>query len=197
MPRSHFDLLAPFYDRVIRPPDLTQLARLAGLPWPGRLLDAGGGTGRIAGGLADMVERAVVADESIAMLSQARLKTGLRRVAGRTEHLPFRSGSFARVVIVDALHHVKDPSRSLAELWRMVEPGGRLVIEEPDILRPAVRVVAFLERLARMRSRFLRGEEIAVLLGAHGAQARLHRADHTVWVVAEKGPVLGSTSPSK
>jgi demethylmenaquinone methyltransferase/2-methoxy-6-polyprenyl-1,4-benzoquinol methylase len=196
MPRSHFDLLAPFYDRVIRPPDLTHLARLAGLPCAGCLLDAGGGTGRIAGGLADRVARAVVADESIAMLSQARRKMGLRLVAGRTEHLPFRGESFARVVIVDALHHVKDSSRSLAELWRMVEPGGRLIIEEPDILRPAVRLVAFLERLAGMRSRFLRGEEIAVLLAAHGAQARLHRVDHTVWVVAEKGSVPDSPTPS-
>jgi demethylmenaquinone methyltransferase/2-methoxy-6-polyprenyl-1,4-benzoquinol methylase len=186
MPRSHFDLLAPFYDRVIRPPDLSHLARLAGLPCPGRLLDAGGGTGRIAGGLADRVDQAVVADESTAMLSQARRKTGLRLVTGRTEHLPFRGESFALVVIVDALHHVKDPTRSLAELWRVVGNGGRLVIEEPDILHPAVRLVALMERLARMRSRFLRGEEIAALLAAQGAPTHVHRLEHTVWVVAEK-----------
>jgi len=51
--RTHFDFLAPFYDRVIRPADVSHLSRLAGLPCAGRLLDAGGGTGRIADSLAE------------------------------------------------------------------------------------------------------------------------------------------------
>jgi len=186
MHRSHFDLLAPFYDRLIRQPDLTQLASLAGLPCSGRLLDAGGGTGRIALGLAGMVGRVVVADESIAMLAQARRKPTLALVASRAERLPFCSESFARVIMVDAFHHLGDQPASLADLWRIVEPGGRLVVEEPDIRIPVVRVVAFLERLARMRSRFRRGEEIATILAQHGAQTRVHRLDHTVWIVAEK-----------
>jgi len=132
------------------------------------------------------VGRVVVADESIAMLAQARRKPTLALVASRAERLPFCSGSFARVIMVDAFHHLGDQPASLADLWRIVEPGGRLVVEEPDIRIPVVRVVAFLERLARMRSRFRRGEEIATILAQHGAQARVHRLDHTVWIVAEK-----------
>jgi ubiquinone/menaquinone biosynthesis C-methylase UbiE len=44
---DHFDRLAPLYDRVIGPPNPARLQTLLDLPTPGRLLDAGGGTGRV------------------------------------------------------------------------------------------------------------------------------------------------------
>jgi len=193
--RTHFDFLAPFCDRVIRPADVSHLSRLAGLPCAGRLLDAGGGTGRIADSLAGKVDRIVVADESVAMLAQARRKARLGLVASRTEHLPFTTGSFARVVMVDAFHHLADQEASLAELWRIVAPGGRLVVEEPDLLRPGVRLIAVLERLARMRSRFRRGEEIAAMAERLGARVQIHRLDHTVWIVAEGSQLRGQGVP--
>jgi demethylmenaquinone methyltransferase/2-methoxy-6-polyprenyl-1,4-benzoquinol methylase len=117
-------------------------------------------------------------------------------VAGRTEQLPFRAGSFARVVMVDALHHLADQEASLAELWRIVEPGGRIVIEEPDISRLAVRLVAFFERLARMRSRFLPAATIAAMARRQGAQTSTHRRNHTVWVVVDKMIDKGENAPS-
>jgi demethylmenaquinone methyltransferase/2-methoxy-6-polyprenyl-1,4-benzoquinol methylase len=184
--RSLFDLLAPIYDRVVRPPDLGPLSRLADLPCRGRLLDAGGGTGRIAEGLAGMVASAIVADESLPMLARGRSKGSLGLVAARAEWLPFASETFARVVMVDAFHHLGDPEASLAELWRVLEPGGRLVIEEPDVRRFAVRLVALLERLALMRSRFVVAEQIAAWITRLGARARVARLDHTAWVIAEK-----------
>jgi len=44
---DHFGLLAPIYDRVIRTPDLRQLRALVDLTASDRLLDMGGGTGRV------------------------------------------------------------------------------------------------------------------------------------------------------
>jgi hypothetical protein len=52
---DHFGLLAPYYDRVIKPGDKNWLFEIIGLPAPGFLLDAGGGTGRITKLLQDQL----------------------------------------------------------------------------------------------------------------------------------------------
>jgi demethylmenaquinone methyltransferase/2-methoxy-6-polyprenyl-1,4-benzoquinol methylase len=183
---DHFDLLAPFYDRVISVPEDGVLVELLGLPFDGALLDAGGGTGRIAATLTGRVGRLVIADESLAMLGQARAKGCCQAVGGLTERLPFRDGGFGRVIVVDAYHHLGDQAASLRELWRVLAPGGRLVIEEPDIDRFAVKLVALAEKLALMRSRSVRAEAIAAGLEALGAQTRIVRQDHNAWVVGHK-----------
>jgi len=41
--------------------------------------------------------------------------------------------SFDRVLMVDALHHVVNQAETICELYRVLKPGGRLVIEEPDL----------------------------------------------------------------
>ena len=183
---DHFGLLAPHYDRLIRPADVARLAGLVGLPTPGRLLDVGGGTGRIAQALTSQVGCIIVADESWKMLSRTRDKQGLRPAASHAERLPFPSGAFERVVMVDAFHHLADQEQCLAELVRVCAPGGRVVVEEPDIARPGVWAIAALELLALMRSRFRRGETIARLLEQLGAKTSVHHQDATVWIVAEK-----------
>jgi ubiquinone/menaquinone biosynthesis C-methylase UbiE len=182
---DHFGLLAPLYDRVIRPPTSTRLAELAGLPISGRLLDAGGGTGRIARFLTGQASQVIVADESRKMLSHAPAGTTLLLTASQAERLPFATGGFERVIMVDAFHHLRDQEQSLAELVRVCAAGGRVVIEEPDIKHVLVWGIAVFERVALMRSRFRRAEEIAASFRALGAAASIHRQDATVWIVAE------------
>jgi demethylmenaquinone methyltransferase/2-methoxy-6-polyprenyl-1,4-benzoquinol methylase len=148
------------------------------------LLDAGGGTGRIAGSLAGQAGQIIVADESCKMLSRARAKPGLRLAAAHAERLPFTAGTFDRVIMVDAYHHLRDQDRSLAELLRVCAPGGLVVLEEPDIERVGVWAMALFERLALMRSRFRRAEEIASGLRALGADVSIHRQATTAWIVA-------------
>jgi ubiquinone/menaquinone biosynthesis C-methylase UbiE len=187
MPRpDHFGILAPLYDRVFKAPEGDQLASLADLPQEGLLLDVGGGTGRIAQGMVGSVGQIVVADESRRMLLQACRKPGLQAVECLAERLPFSSDAIERVIIVDAYHHLADQKRSLDELWRVLAPGGLLVIEEPDIKHIAVKLVALAERLLLMRSHFVHGEEIAAALTALGAQVEIVHAQATCWVVARK-----------
>jgi ubiquinone/menaquinone biosynthesis C-methylase UbiE len=190
---NHFDLLAPVYDLLIKSPGSERLAEMADLPISGRLLDAGGGTGRIAEGLVERADRIVVSDSSLQMLRQARSKKGLDLVGGATERLPFPSGTFERVVMVDAFHHLADQTRSLAELWRVLMPGGLLVIEEPDIRRIAVKLVALAEKLTLFRSHFIPAERIARLLREYNAQVKVHREGHTAWILGQKP--TSTTSP--
>jgi hypothetical protein len=61
------------------------------------------------------------------------------------------------------------------------------VIEEPDIKRFAVKLVALFEKLALMNSRFLSGEEIRALVASHGLRAEIGCiSDFATCVVVDK-----------
>jgi ubiquinone/menaquinone biosynthesis C-methylase UbiE len=183
---DHFDFLAPLYESVIRPQDPQELIRRIGLPAGGALLDAGGGTGRVAQFLLGAADPIVIADLSCKMLSEARRKPGLRPVCSHTERLPFADGFFARIIMVDAFHHVCNQRRTAAELWRVLRPGGRLVIEEPDMRTLAVKLLAAGEKLAWMRSHFLSPPGIAGLFSYPGAHVSVETGNATAWIIAER-----------
>ena len=184
---DHFDFLAPIYDRVISPPDPGRLKELLKLPSPGRLLDAGGGTGRASAALRPLVDHLVLSDLSRPMLQQSDRRGDHSPVQAHAEHLPFTTGSFARVLVVDALHHFCDQPAAIGDLLRVLMPGGRLVIEDPDIRRWQVKMVALAEKLALMRSHFHAPEEIQAMARAHQGRAEIVRdGQFTAWVVVDK-----------
>lgn len=184
---DHFGFLAPYYDRVIGPPDVTRWMELLQLPLAGRLLDAGGGTGRVSAQLRPYVDNLIISDLSSKMLDQSRAKGMCCPVAAHVEKLPFTSGSFERVMVVDALHHFCDQREAIADLARVVKPGGRIVIEEPDLKYLGVKFVAVAEKVALMQSHFLYPAEIRDLLAAQGLQTRIEGDGRfTAWVIGDK-----------
>lgn len=184
---DHFGFLAPHYERFIQPKDPQEIREFGKLPTSGALLDAGGGTGRIAQELRGQAGAIVVADLSLKMLLQAQDKGDLRLVCNHSEFLPFPTASFERVIMVDALHHVIDQQQTAAELWRVLKPGGRLVIEEPDIRTWSVKLIAAFEKLALMRSHFLSPPQIAALFPHRQAKVSLETKGYNAWVVIERG----------
>lgn len=184
---DHFGIVAPFYERVISAPDVNRLIRLLELPVAGRLLDAGGGTGRVSSQLRPMVDDLVVADVSHGMLAQAKAKNNLALSLAHAEKLPFSDGAFDRVLVVDALHHFRDQRRAVADLLRVLKVGGILVIEEPDLSRFMVKIVAFAEKVALMRSHFYYPDEIKAMAEVCGATARVESDGNiSAWVVIYK-----------
>ena len=73
---DHFSLLAPFYEFFIRPKNPEKISSLAHLPSNGIVLDAGGGTGRVAQYFRGKAAQILVADESLKMLREAQKKMG-------------------------------------------------------------------------------------------------------------------------
>ncbi len=183
---DHFDVAARFYENIPPAPLSAILSDLLAV-FPGaRILDAGGGTGRLAQVLAQSGARLTVTDFSHGMLRGAMRKGGLSPTRAAVERLPFPGASFDRVLMVDALHHVYHQGQTAREMFRVLRPGGRLVIEEPDIDTLTVKLLALGEKLLFMRSHFLSGERMAALFAGLPAALSLRREDHTVWLLVEK-----------
>jgi ubiquinone/menaquinone biosynthesis C-methylase UbiE len=186
----HFDIIAPFYDRVIHKLDLKRLINLLKLPARGRMLDAGGGTGRVSSRLRTMIDEVVVCDLSLPMLKQANHKGRLWTAQSHIEQLPFPNESFERIVVVDALHHFCDQRQSIQELLRVLKTGGRLVIEEPNIDKFIIKWVALAEKLFLMRSHFFSSDEIVAMIKEQGFNAYVDSDDRFFfWVVVEKNNI--------
>ena len=73
----------------------------------------------------------------------------LRAVAGDVRSLPFRDGSFDAIYSMGTIEHFPSPERALAEIRRVLRPGGRAVVGVPNRHDPFLRplLVALLWRL--------------------------------------------------
>ena len=111
-----------------------------GLPGPQAALDVAGGTGDLAAGLAQQVGRTgrvVLADINAAMLALGRdrlldrgIVSEVTCVLANAETLPFRDESFNCVTIGFGLRNVTDKAAALRSMYRVLKPGGQLLILE-------------------------------------------------------------------
>ncbi|MPZ26237.1 MAG: methyltransferase domain-containing protein [Micromonosporaceae bacterium] len=103
-----------------------------------RVLDAGCGMGAVARSLARDPGLDVIGIDILDFnLATARRRSAAAGLADRTRfgqadyhRLPFVSGSFDAVYTMETLVHAADPEAVLGEFWRVLKPGGRLVLFE-------------------------------------------------------------------
>jgi ArsR family transcriptional regulator len=111
---------------------LAAFAALADAEWT--VGDLGCGTGEMSAALAPFVGRVVAVDASAAMLQAARKRLhefdniDLRR--GELEALPIDSERLDAATLMLVLHHVPEPARALAEVARVLKPGGRVIVAD-------------------------------------------------------------------
>lgn len=176
---DHFDIVGPIYDHIFGRHMDHEIVELADATPGQSVLDVAGGTGRVSVLFREQGAEVFLVDTAPGMLSQAREK-GLHKLSlGESERLPYASGKFDRVIIVDALHHVADQEATLAEMWRVLAAGGKLIIEEPDVRHFAVKLIRLGEKLLLMRSHFLAPDKIVEL-------AQTLQPSH-IKLIAEKG----------
>jgi len=109
---------------------LAAMAAFADRDWT--VGDLGCGTGQVSAAIAPFVSRVIAVDASPAMLQAAKKRlhqvdnVELRR--GDLEALPIDDTMLDAATLMLVLHHVAQPERALAEVARVLKPGGRLVI---------------------------------------------------------------------
>jgi ubiquinone/menaquinone biosynthesis C-methylase UbiE len=143
-----FDREAAAFDGPERPghvrtlyPQLRPL--LAGLSFRS-VLDIGCGTGELLARLEEWQPAHLAGlDISANMIAAAREKLGpqVDLHVGDAESLPWPDGSFDLVTCTNSFHHYPDPTRALAEIKRVLIPGGWLVLAD-IALPPVARTVA-------------------------------------------------------
>lgn len=118
------DLFNAYYERPA-------MLSLAGDVSGRRILDAGCGSGPLTAALRDKGAVVTGFDVSAAMVDLARRRLGEDadlHVADLGEPLPFADAEFDVVVASLVLHYLEDWSGPLAELRRVLKPGGRLIL---------------------------------------------------------------------
>jgi SAM-dependent methyltransferase len=109
-------------------PDAREIAfRAIAACQPRRVLEVGGGEGELAERIVrELGAELVFVDQSERMVEIARAR-GLDAHVGDVQSLPFPDESFDCAVAAWMLYHVPDLDRGIAELSRVLEPGGHLV----------------------------------------------------------------------
>ncbi|NLV24347.1 MAG: class I SAM-dependent methyltransferase [Deltaproteobacteria bacterium] len=140
--------------RIVREAELKLLLEYLAPSPKERILDAGCGTGIFTTDFLAAGTRVVGVDISAAMLEVASLKAkkmGMEKdfltVTGDILALPFLDETFDKVVSITAIEFIADGKKAVKELWRVMRPGGTLVIATLNRLSPWAE-----ERTRRARS---------------------------------------------
>ena len=135
--RSMFDRISPVYDAMNRTMTMGLDQRwrrttVAAVVQPGdRVLDACCGTGDLAVAALQAGATVTGLDFSERMLERARRKSDeIDWVQGDAEKLPFEDASFDAATVGFGVRNLADLERGLAELRRVLRPGGRVAILE-------------------------------------------------------------------
>ncbi len=133
--RDVFRLVAPRYDLMndfmsmgIHRLWKRSLARRVGAQAGEVLLDLAGGTGDVARELTGAGRDVIIVDPSTEMMNQGRRKGlpgGIRCVAGKGEAIPLEDASVDVVTIAFGIRNTTSMERTLAEILRVLKPGGR------------------------------------------------------------------------
>lgn len=145
--QAQYSRRAEHYERSpvhARGEDLEWIAEAAALTGTERVLDVGAGTGHTAFALASKAAAVTGLDLTERMIGSARklaAERGLSHVefiVGDAARMPFADAGFDLVACRFAGHHLADPDAAVAEMARVLRPGGRILFadhiapEDPD-----------------------------------------------------------------
>jgi len=98
-----------------------------------RLLEIGSGLGHLVGQLEDAFETVAVDVNLWALRQSQGIAHQTSHVASSAEELPFNDGTFGVVIIKHVVEHLPRPESAIADIGRVVTPGGILILSTPNL----------------------------------------------------------------
>ncbi len=186
--RDDFRLIAKIYDRIIHPKqDIFWKKFLCELGSNSTLLDVGGGTGRISDAMSNCFEKIVIYDVSLSMIEESKNKNGnISGICGKAEYLGVKNDFFDAVIMVDTLHHVEHHKKAIFSILHVLKPGGIFILEEPDIRKFPVKLIAVMEKLLFMRSHFLKPEVVLKWIDTKKFTVNLVEEENNYYFIIKK-----------
>jgi 2-polyprenyl-3-methyl-5-hydroxy-6-metoxy-1,4-benzoquinol methylase len=118
------------------------LQLLAPLAAPGRrLLDVGSGAGFFLKAAESAGWDVEGVEISPAAADYANRVLGVKVRQAKLEDVGFAPDTFDTVTLLDTIEHLGDPERAMAEIFRILKPGGRLILNTPDLRSISRRVL--------------------------------------------------------
>jgi SAM-dependent methyltransferase len=162
-----------------------RLARIS-RPRPGaRLLDVGAAFGFALLEARDAGWEATGLEISRAAAARAGHAAPGRVVVADAQRAPFASESFDAVTLWDVLEHLSDPHAAVAEIARLLRPGGVLVLTTGDVGSLVARLSGVRWHLYTIPEHlfFYSRRSLRLLLEAHGFRVETERADSSVYTL--------------
>ncbi len=138
--RDFFDRMADNWDKIagaFQTGQARQRAALHLFPRGLTVADLGCGTGYMSSSLVGLCDRLICVDRSEGMLEEAKKRlsgtthrTQVEFRPGRLDQLPIEDGELDGLVCGMVLHHLEEPGPALAEMLRVLKPGGAVSILE-------------------------------------------------------------------
>ena len=118
-------------------PRLVKIIQLAEQLNPGSLLDVGCGNGYLLNQLVTKIDAELFGIDVYEMEPE----NWKYKKADLTKGIPFEDSSFDLVVFGEVIEHVPDPDYLLEEIWRVLKPGGKIIVTTPNLASWANRIL--------------------------------------------------------
>jgi ubiquinone/menaquinone biosynthesis C-methylase UbiE len=130
--REYFEQFDRLREAIDSPAEAAQIHEVASFAGK-RVLDVGCGNGYVLSHYARHGAEVYGIDITPTAVRLCQQRFAYRSLTGHfqeadAEHLPFPDNEFDCVCSMGVLHHVPDPARAVAEIHRVLKPGGRLIV---------------------------------------------------------------------
>lgn len=173
---SHFNgVVAHVYDLILPKRKPVEFLGLLNAQKHDKILEIGAGTGRIAKHYGLAVHDLTLLDPAENMLKRAiELLPHAKPVIGFSEEMDFPDNTFDKIVCYDTLHHWQNQVKGLREAYRVLKPGGFIILMEVDQNNFWGRKVQLMERILQMNSLMHKPFDLQLILEKIGYENVLY-----------------------